>query len=109
MLEVNRQPLGILQPLIEKDLAKLCFYYFGIFLGCRLLHWYGPCVYPLSKPLLSVLQTSDCCRLKAQVDLFFILKSSLLTQHLSLPKARTKFIDSLECTAQLLNRNSVVL
>ena len=31
MLEVNRQPLGILQPLIEKDLAKLCFYYFGIF------------------------------------------------------------------------------
>ena len=31
MLEVNRQPLGILQPSIEKDLAKLCYYYFGIF------------------------------------------------------------------------------
>ena len=30
MLEFNRQPLGVLQPLIEKDLAKLC-YYFGIF------------------------------------------------------------------------------
>ena len=85
-----------------KGPCQTVFLLFGDFLGCLLLHWYGPCVYPLSKPLLSVLQTSDCCRLKAQVDLFFILKSSLLTQHLSLPKplakARTKFIGSYSCS-----------